>query len=58
MTNDKDHILHPGDQAPCGTPGTGENVCGQCEGRGKLDDGQECANCGGTGIVIEAIGGG
>ncbi|MBI0535261.1 hypothetical protein D9599_06730 [Roseomonas sp. KE2513] len=49
--------LNPGDDAPPGTPGTGENVCPQCQGSGKLS-GAECPNCGGTGIVIEGIAGG
>jgi hypothetical protein len=49
--------LNPGDDAQPGTPGTGENVCPQCQGSGKLS-GTECPNCGGTGIVIEGIAGG
>jgi len=49
--------LNPGDDAPPGTPGTGENVCPECQGSGKLR-GEECQNCGGTGIVIEGIAGG
>ena len=28
---------HPGDQAPPGTPGTGENTCRTCQGTGKVD---------------------
>ena len=48
----------PGDVAPPGTPGTGENLCSECKGTGKLADGSECDNCGGTGRVIEGIGGG
>src|SRR5688572_4854701 len=28
--------LKPGDVAPTGTPGTGENTCPQCRGTGKL----------------------
>ncbi|WP_162995736.1 hypothetical protein [Janthinobacterium agaricidamnosum] len=49
---------HPGDIAPPGTPGTGENVCTHCRGRGTMDDGQPCAMCGGTGVVIAGVGGG
>lgn len=49
--------LNPGDDAPPGTPGTGENVCPQCQGSGKQGGG-ECPSCGGTGIVIEGIAGG
>ncbi len=49
--------LNPGDVAPPGTPGTGEDVCPQCHGSGKLQ-GQPCQNCGGTGKVIKGIAGG
>ena len=27
----------PGDEAPQGTPGTGEDICPDCNGRGRLD---------------------
>ena len=47
----------PGDDAPAGTPGTGENVCPQCRGSGKVG-GNACANCQGTGKVVEGMGGG
>ena len=47
---------HPGDQAEPGTPGTGENVCRVCRGTGRIE-GEPCENCGGTGKVIEEIGG-
>lgn len=50
--------MHPGDEAPPGTPGTGEDVCPQCKGSGKDGAGQDCVNCGGTGKVIEGVGGG
>ena len=48
--------LNPGDEAKAGTPGTGEDVCPVCHGQGKRE-GRACANCGGTGRVIKAIGG-
>ena len=48
--------LCPGDVAPPGTPGTGENICRKCSGSGQIDD-ETCPNCGGTGKVIEGIGG-
>lgn len=48
--------LKPGDQAPPGTPGTGENVCRRCGGSGRLDNGI-CPECEGTGRVNEGIGG-
>lgn len=47
----------PGDDAPAGTPGTGEDVCPDCGGKGRLQD-QVCANCGGSGKVIKGISGG
>lgn len=49
--------LNPGDDAAPGTPGTGEDVCRKCNGSGELD-GRACENCGGTGRVIEGVGGG
>jgi hypothetical protein len=49
--------LHPGDQAAPGTPGTGENICAECHGTGRVH-GRACDNCGGTGKVITGIGGG
>lgn len=48
--------LRPGDEAPAGTPGTGENICRQCAGTGQLQ-GQTCPACEGTGQVITGIGG-
>lgn len=48
--------MNPGDEAPPGTPGTGENICPVCGGSGRID-GKSCENCGGTGVVIEGIGG-
>ncbi|WP_191059017.1 hypothetical protein [Geminicoccus harenae] len=47
----------PGDEAPPGTPGTGENLCPTCSGSGKVE-GKECPTCGGTGEVTSGIGGG
>ncbi len=47
--------MNPGDQAPAGTPATGENLCRDCEGTGKLAGGEDCPTCGGTGRVIEGI---
>ncbi|HEY8382510.1 MAG TPA: hypothetical protein VIL09_10200 [Microvirga sp.] len=49
--------INPGDDAAPGTPGTGENVCPDCRGSGKIDA-QACQSCGGTGKVIEGISGG
>lgn len=55
-TNPAQRRLMPGDQARPGTPGTGENICRQCQGSGRLD-GRDCPNCGGSGLVTEGIGG-
>jgi hypothetical protein len=49
---------NPGDDAPPGTPGTGEDVCSECQGKGRLASGAPCPNCGGTGVVIKGIAGG
>ncbi len=46
----------PGDEAPAGTPGTGEDICPECNGRGKKD-GKRCENCAGTGKIVRGIGG-
>jgi DnaJ-class molecular chaperone len=48
--------LNPGDQAPAGVEGTGENICRDCQGSGRRDD-APCPTCGGTGRIIEGIGG-
>lgn len=45
-----------GDDAPPDTPGTGEDLCPQCNGSGRID-GNPCENCNGTGRVVEGIGG-
>jgi len=47
----------PGDQAPAGTPGTGEAPCRDCAGTGRREGGP-CPTCRGTGVVTEGIGGG
>lgn len=47
----------PGDDAPPGTPGTGENLCPRCGGSGAVD-GQSCPTCAGTGVVNSGVGGG
>ncbi|MXP65125.1 hypothetical protein E0493_17400 [Roseomonas sp. M0104] len=48
--------LKPGDDAPPGTPATGQDLCPDCEGRGKVN-GHVCATCQGTGTVNKGIGG-
>jgi hypothetical protein len=48
--------MSPGDEAPVGTPGTGETVCPRCGGSGK-QGASACPECGGTGKVNVGIGG-
>ncbi len=48
--------MAPGDEAPAGTPGTGENVCRMCGGTGRVD-GHTCSDCEGSGKVIDGVGG-
>jgi DnaJ-class molecular chaperone len=43
-----------GEEAPPGTPGTGEDICPACRGTGRLD-GDECVICAGTGVVVERV---
>lgn len=45
----------PGDEAPPGKPGTGEDVCPVCKGSGRSGD-EPCQNCEGTGRVICGVG--
>jgi hypothetical protein len=49
--------MAPGDQAPPGTPGTGEDVCPRCGGSGRLGA-SACPECGGSGRIVKGIGGG
>lgn len=46
----------PGDDAPPGTPATGEDVCPTCQGHGRVG-GRDCDTCQGTGIVTQGVGG-
>ena len=48
--------MAPGDEAPAGTPGTGEDVCPTCSGDGTVD-GSACSTCEGTGKIVTGIGG-
>ncbi|MCO6416882.1 hypothetical protein JYK14_12025 [Siccirubricoccus sp. KC 17139] len=54
---DERERLNPGDVAPPGTPGTGEALCPDCQGKGELG-GVPCETCNGTGLVIEGVAGG
>jgi hypothetical protein len=48
--------MAPGDEAPPGTPGTGEDLCRACGGSGMLNGGP-CPECEGTGKINVGIGG-
>jgi RecJ-like exonuclease len=48
--------MNPADQAPPGTPGTGDSLCPECSGKGTVN-GERCEACGGTGTVTEGVGG-
>jgi hypothetical protein len=48
--------MAPGDEAPPGTQGTGDDICEQCGGSGRANGGQ-CPNCAGTGKVTRGISG-
>ena len=52
----RDKPSKPGDEAPPGTPGTGEDLCPKCGGTGR-SNGEPCPNCAGTGKITEGIGG-
>jgi DnaJ-class molecular chaperone len=49
--------MTPGDEVPPDTYSTGEDACERCDGTGEVDGGT-CPDCGGSGKVVEAIGGG
>ena len=38
------------------TNGTGDDICPECNGKGRLD-GSPCPNCGGSGTITRGIGG-
>jgi hypothetical protein len=48
--------MKPGDEAPEGSPGTGEDVCPRCAGTGRTEHGP-CPHCEGTGKVVSGVGG-
>jgi hypothetical protein len=58
MSTPPDPDLNPGDEVKPGTPGAGEDVCPRCNGSGSLEGGGECPDCAGTGVIIDAVGGG
>jgi DnaJ-class molecular chaperone with C-terminal Zn finger domain len=46
---------NPGDEASPGSPQTGEHLCPDCGGSGRLQ-GEPCRTCGGTGRIIAIVG--
>jgi hypothetical protein len=60
MTERKEGLVEkakPGDEAPPGTPGTGEALCPDCAGTGRRKD-AACPTCRGTGKVNAGVAGG
>ena len=51
-----DAKLSPGDEAPRGTPGTGEDVCPDCHGSGRIGQ-APCPTCSGHGTIVRGVGG-
>lgn len=56
--SDPEREQAPGDEVEPGTPDAGEDLCPECNGSGRLDDGQECPNCLGRGVILKVVGGG
>ncbi len=54
--SEPDAPLNPGDEAPAGTPGTGENICRECGGSGRVGE-AVCPSCNGSGKVTVGVGG-
>ncbi|WP_245591308.1 hypothetical protein [Derxia gummosa] len=48
----------PGNEAPPGTPGSGEAICPRCGGSGRIEADEACPECAGTGHVVRGVGGG
>ena len=47
---------NPGDEASPGSPATGEDICPDCKGSGRIDN-RPCETCGGSGRIVRGIGG-
>ncbi len=48
--------MAPGDRAPPGAPGAGEQLCPKCQGTGSVD-GRPCPDCEGSGWITVGVGG-
>jgi len=57
MSDPTDPDRTPGDEAPPDRNETAPNICPDCDGSGRQGD-SDCRNCGGTGRIEEAVGGG
>jgi DnaJ-class molecular chaperone len=49
--------MRPGDEVPEQTASAGENLCPDCDGTGRRNNGT-CPACQGKGTITEAVGGG
>jgi DnaJ-class molecular chaperone len=47
--------MNPGDEVKAGTKQSGENVCPDCGGAGRIAVGK-CPTCNGTGKIIALVG--
>ncbi len=47
--------MNPGDEVPPNAPSAGENICPTCNGNGRLQSGETCSACRGSGKVIESV---
>lgn len=56
MATQQDVPMAPGDEAPPGTPGTGEKPCPRCGGSGR-QGASACPECQGTGKINAGVGG-
>ncbi len=56
--SDPERAPAPGDEVPPGTEGAAETICDVCDGSGRLENGEECQNCNGTGVILKAVSGG
>jgi DnaJ-class molecular chaperone len=57
MSEERTEKMEPGDEVPPDRASAAPDVCPRCEGSGEVD-GQRCQDCGGTGTIEEAVGGG
>jgi hypothetical protein len=48
-------MCNPGDEAARGTAGTGDDICPECPGKGRIEGSHPY--CGGSGTITRAIGG-